>query len=101
MPLIPRSPYAKELVGVGLRFNPPPGWPPAPEGFTPQPGWQPDPSWPQPPVGWQLWVNDDQAPADSSYFFKQKTAYEIPGLPYGAPSGVAGQPQGTGRTSGW
>jgi hypothetical protein len=44
---------------VGLRYNPPPGWPPAPEGFSPPPGWQPDPSWPPPP-GWQLWVNDDQ-----------------------------------------
>ena len=51
---------------MGLRFNPPPGWPPAPEGFTPQPGWQPDPSWPTPPAGWQLWVSEDQPPADSS-----------------------------------
>jgi Domain of unknown function (DUF4190)/Septum formation len=51
---------------VGLRFNPPPGWPPVPEGFTPQPGWQPDPSWPPPPPGWQLWVSDDQPPADTS-----------------------------------
>jgi len=50
---------------VGLRFNPPPGWPPAPPGFTPGPGWQPDPSWPAPPPGWQLWVNDDRMPADT------------------------------------
>jgi Domain of unknown function (DUF4190)/Septum formation len=50
---------------VGLRYNPPPGWPPAPPGFTPPPGWQPDPSWPTPPPGWQLWVNDDQLPAGS------------------------------------
>jgi hypothetical protein len=50
---------------VGLRFNPPPGWPPAPPGFTPPPGWQPDPSWPTPPPGWQLWVNDDELPAGS------------------------------------
>jgi hypothetical protein len=48
---------------VGLRYNPPPGWPPAPAGFRPEPGWQPDPSWPAPPPGWQLWVNDDQPPA--------------------------------------
>jgi hypothetical protein len=44
---------------VGLRYNPPPGWPSASPGFQPQPGWQPDPSWPQPPPGWQLWVSDD------------------------------------------
>jgi Domain of unknown function (DUF4190)/Septum formation len=48
---------------VGLRYNPPPGWPPPPRGFTPKPGWQPDPSWPPPPPGWQLWVNDDEPPA--------------------------------------
>jgi hypothetical protein len=54
------------VVAVGLRFNPPPGWPPVPEGFTPQPGWQPDPSWPPPPPGWQLWVSDDQPSADAS-----------------------------------
>jgi hypothetical protein len=51
---------------VGLRFNPPPGWPPAPEDFNPQPGWQPDPSWPPLPAGWQLWVDEDQPPANSS-----------------------------------
>lgn len=43
------------------RFNPPPGWPPAPSGWTPPPGWSPDPSWPAPPAGWQLWVDDAQA----------------------------------------
>jgi hypothetical protein len=47
---------------MGLRFNPPPGWPPAPPGFVPPPGWQPDPSWPPPPPGWQLWVPDDTVP---------------------------------------
>jgi Septum formation/Domain of unknown function (DUF4190) len=66
MPLIPKSPCAKELVGVGLRFNPPPGWPPAPEGFSPQPGWQPDPSWPPLPPSWQLWVSEDQPTATPS-----------------------------------
>lgn len=51
---------------MGMRYNPPPGWPPAPEGFAPEPGWQPDPSWPPPPPGWQLWVSDDEAaPAGS------------------------------------
>jgi hypothetical protein len=41
---------------MAMRFNPPPGWPPPPEGFTPDPGWQPDPSWPAAPPGWRLWV---------------------------------------------
>jgi hypothetical protein len=45
---------------VGLRFNPPPGWPSPPECFVPAPGWQPDPSWPPAPPGWQLWVDDGQ-----------------------------------------
>ncbi len=44
---------------MGLRFNPPPGWPPVPDGFVPPPGWQPDPSWPAAPDGWQWWVPDD------------------------------------------
>jgi hypothetical protein len=57
---------AKEEMGpVGLRFNPPPGWPAPPEGFSPPPGWQPDPSWPPPPPGWQLWV-DDSAPSGTA-----------------------------------
>jgi Domain of unknown function (DUF4190)/Septum formation len=43
---------------VAFRLNPPPGWPPVPEGFVPPPGWQPDPSWPPPPPGWQLWIPD-------------------------------------------
>ncbi|MPZ26242.1 MAG: hypothetical protein GEV12_07250 [Micromonosporaceae bacterium] len=37
-------------------FNPPPGWPPQPEGWVPPPGWAPDPSWPPAPAGWQFWV---------------------------------------------
>lgn len=35
-------------------FNPPPGWPEAPEGWLPPEGWQPDPSWPAAPPGWEL-----------------------------------------------
>lgn len=46
---------------MGLRFNPPPNWPPPPPGFVPPPRWQPDPDWPPPPPGWQLWVPDDAA----------------------------------------
>ncbi len=40
------------------RFNPPPGWPPAPEGWFPPAGWRPDASWPAPPPGWQLFVEE-------------------------------------------
>lgn len=38
------------------RFNPPPSWPPAPEGWVPPHGWQPPADWPKPPENWQLWV---------------------------------------------
>ena len=69
---------------MGLRFNPPPGWPRAPEGYTPPPGWQPDPSWPPAPPGWQLWVNDDQ-PLDQAVT---------------QTSGPEGSPYGQGRSSG-
>lgn len=41
-----------------MRFNTPPGWPAAPEGWLPPAGWQPDPSWPAPPDGWQLFIDD-------------------------------------------
>lgn len=44
---------------MGYRLNPPPGWPPVPDGFVPPPGWQPDAAWPPAPPGWQLWVQDD------------------------------------------
>jgi hypothetical protein len=44
-----------------MRFNPPPGWPPAPAGWVAPPGWQPDPSWPEPPPGWHLWLEDRPA----------------------------------------
>ncbi|MFC8617813.1 SHOCT domain-containing protein [Micromonospora purpureochromogenes] len=51
---------------MALRFNTPPGWPPAPEGWLPPAGWQPDPTWPLPPAGWQLYVDDAvaQGPAN-------------------------------------
>jgi collagen type III alpha len=38
------------------RFNPPPGWPPAPEGWIPPTGWQPPADWPAAPDGWQFWI---------------------------------------------
>lgn len=40
----------------GYRFNPPPNWPAAPEGWTPPPGWTPDPSWPPAPPDWRFWL---------------------------------------------
>lgn len=47
---------------MGMRFNPPPGWPPVPEGWVPPDGWLPDPSWPAAPYGWPLWVDDASGP---------------------------------------
>lgn len=47
------------MAASGYRFNPPPGWPPLPDGFVPAPGWQPDPAWPPAPPAWQFWVQDD------------------------------------------
>lgn len=52
---------AGQMTARTTRFNPPPGWPPAPAGWVAPPGWQPDPSWPAPPPGWQLWVADRPA----------------------------------------
>jgi Domain of unknown function (DUF4190)/Septum formation len=77
---------------VGLRYNPPPGWPALPAGVTPDSGWQPDPSWPAPPPGWQVWVNDDQFGMGS----RAGTTTQVgqpgaPGLPsYGAGNGFGG-----------
>ena len=57
---------------MGLKFNPPPGWP-LPWGFEPPPGWEPDPAWPEPPPGWPLWIGSDaprvlyRVPAGTSY----------------------------------
>jgi hypothetical protein len=50
-----------------MRFNPPPGWPPAPEGWRPPAGWQPDRSWPPVPPGWRLWVEEDSQPTIQFY----------------------------------
>src|SRR5215471_3761500 len=71
---------------MGLRFNPPPGWPIPPEGFTPGPGWQPDPAWPAAPPGWQLWVDDAQ-PTVSAQAPQQSPgqAWQAPGQGWQAP----------------
>lgn len=127
----PRSatPDSQGAVDIaGLRFNPPPGWPPAPENFVPQPGWQPDPSWPPPPPGWRLWVDDQQIPAQAEVPrtaqpgtppgpwqpagppqpgygtagspYRPAAAYGHPGSP-GMPYAPTGQPPASGKTSGW
>ena len=44
---------------MAQKFNPPPSWPAAPEGWVPPEGWQPDPEWGPLPDGWQLWTSDD------------------------------------------
>jgi hypothetical protein len=78
---------------VGYRLNPPPGWPPVPDGFVPPAGWRPDPSWPAPPPGWQLWVPDDlfsPAPAPSS----------AAPYPSAQPPGFAGRPPYAGASPG-
>ena len=85
---------------MGLRFNPPPGWPPVPEGFTPQPGWQPDPSWPPPPPGWQLWVNEDQLRADPAQAMTagQPSAPPLPANSWGGPYGNPNTPPASPNT---
>jgi hypothetical protein len=37
------------------RFQPPPNWPPAPDGWRPPRGWVPPPTLPKAPDGWQFW----------------------------------------------
>lgn len=84
---------------MAARFNPAPGWPPAPEGWTPPPGWQPDPSWPAVPQGWPLWVDDAAsaptapsapAPAPASPSAPAPTAPSAP-----APQGAVYATQGS------
>ena len=57
---------------MGLKFNPPPGWP-LPWDFEPPQGWEPDPAWPAPPPGWPLWIGSGapkvlyQLPTSAAY----------------------------------
>ncbi|MFT5092926.1 MAG: hypothetical protein ACI93T_001748 [Porticoccaceae bacterium] len=54
------------MTSDDLTFNPPPGWPPAPEGWRPPADWTPPPSWPDPPDGWCLWLpKDDRGKPES------------------------------------
>jgi hypothetical protein len=48
------------------RFQTPPNWPDAPEGWVPAEGWQPDPAWGPAPAGWQFWVADAAVPDPTS-----------------------------------
>jgi hypothetical protein len=80
------------MVIVGLRFNPPPGWPPAPPGFVPPPGWQPDPGWPPVPPGWQLWIDDGQQPGAAwwpDYDQQPAQVWERPAVVTAGTSGLA------------
>lgn len=86
---------------AGLRFNPPPGWPPLPPGSEPGPGWRPDPAWPPPPPGWQLWVDDRRlAAADppGAGYQPQAGSWPAPGQP--GPSGWP-EPSPPAGTNGW
>lgn len=54
-----RRPAARRnLAGrTQYRYNPAPGWPPAPHPrWIPPVGWQPDASWPSAPHGWRIVV---------------------------------------------
>jgi hypothetical protein len=50
------------------KFNTPPGWPEAPDGWLPPEGWQPDPSWPPAPPGWNFVLG----PADPDTLWSAK-----------------------------
>ena len=69
-----------------MKFNPPPNWPPFPEGWVPPPGWQAPAEWPNPPWGWVVWLPDDSPPAASAPDLLRLRAVGIPGV---APGGTA------------
>ncbi len=50
------SHVAITAADANWRFNPPPGWPPAPDGWVPPDGWTPPSNLPPAPAGWQWWV---------------------------------------------
>jgi Domain of unknown function (DUF4190)/Septum formation len=88
LPLVSLQASTPGVVHVGYRLNPPPGWPPVPDGFVPAPGWQPDPSWPAPPPGWQLWLPDDGSSTPSSAPATPSSA-PAAASPFASPSPVA------------
>lgn len=81
------------------RFNPAPGWPPAPPGFKPARGWRPSPSWPPAPSDWPFWVPSDggherpAATSDGGSVVESTVPTEV-SLPVGGPVS-AGWREGT------
>lgn len=67
-----------------VRFNSPPGWPPAADGWVPTPSTPPDPTWPAPPPGWAFYVDEHGAPVTPP-----PGAWQPP-TPVGAPAAPAG-----------
>ena len=83
---------------MSWKFNPPPGWPPQPEGWQPPPGWTPDPSWPPAPAGWQFWVpagSDAGASASGSGDIHEEPT-EVAGIPPVAGGGQTESPPSAG-----
>lgn len=73
---------------MGLKFNPPPGWP-LPYDFDPPPDWEPDPEWPLAPANWPLWIGSDAPPVQR----QEESGGYVPGYlrePLGTiPTGVS------------
>lgn len=72
------------------RFNPPPGWPPAPPGWKPPAGWAPPRDWPAPPPGWELWITDTQPESDIS---GSEASPSPEGSPVQGPDSISGIPE--------
>jgi Septum formation/Domain of unknown function (DUF4190) len=72
---------------MAYRFNPPPGWPPVPDGFVPPSGWKPDPAWPPAPPGWQFWLMDDPE-ASRTGAASRTNGFAIASLVFGLIGGV-------------
>ena len=47
---------------MGVRWNPPPGWPTPPPGWSPPQGWRAPAEWPVPPPGWEFFVAESPVP---------------------------------------
>jgi hypothetical protein len=61
-----QSGLAPGVVNSRMVFNPPPGWPPLPNGWVPPAGWRPDAAWPVASAAWQFWVRPPAHPATFS-----------------------------------
>ena len=84
-----------------MRFNTPPNWPNAPEGWMPDPGWTPESGWPAPPAGWRFWLNDYGVPVDGppGFYGTRKRRLTGAGLALAAGTGVLGLLFGVGASS--